>query len=362
MLWCIILCLPLLANAKKLTTVAAPPVNDDCANAITITPGNTYSGTTIDATDDSAPFVSCVGTGVSRTVWYRFIGTGDPMTLSTCNSGTDFDTEINVLTKPIPEFPVDICGFYTCIAGNDNGPGISNPACYDGLGRNLFSVIDEFDTVLGQEYLIRVATGSVTPAGGNFDLEFYEVGVAPVELVDIWGDTYENGNTIAWETSSEENVLWHIIERSKDGESGWSEVGKLVSGTSAANGAFYEMEDKEPFNLSYYRLRTVDYDGSEQVSNVISVKRERPEFDIISIYPNPISSGTVTFKVESEKEESIRIRVMDLAGKNVERFEFDVREGLNEMLVDVSSYRSGVYFVQFESRQGYYTKKIFKQE
>jgi len=53
---------------------------------------------------------------------------------------------------------------------------------------------------------------------------------------------------------------------------------------------------------------------------------------------------------------------MDLSGKEVDRFEYLVRDGLNEMQIDVTDWRSGVFFVQFESRQGYFTKKIFKQE
>lgn len=356
---CMLFCLPFIAIANT-TTVIAPPPNDDCVNAITITPGTIVNGTTIDATTDAGPGLGCSGTGYAESVWYRFIGTGNPMYVSTCNSNTNFDTEISVLTKPAgaPEsFP--ICSFYTCVAGNDNG---ANAACFDpGTGAFIYSVIDEFETVLGKEYLIRISTGSLTGTG-NFEMEFDEVSLAPISLQNFWGEAQDQGNAIAWETASESNVLWHIIESSPDGVSNWGEVGRLVSETSAERGAFYELIDRDPYNSTYYRLRTQDYDNSEQFSEVIKIKRDKPEFAITNVFPNPVMEGNVTFQIDSDRNEDIRVRIMDLSGKTVDRFEHQVRDGLNDMQIDVTNWRSGVYFVQFESRQGYFTKKIFKQE
>ena len=163
-------------------------------------------------------------------------------------------------------------------------------------------------------YYLRVAS-HFEGQTGSFDLEIYDLTAAPISLVGFWADAHEKGNTVNWETSSEENVLWHVIERSPNGFGDWQEVGKLVSETAARHGAFYELVDNEPFNNTYYRLRTVDYDGSEQLSEVVSVKRERPEFDITKVYPNPIMEGDITIQIDSDKNEEINIRVVDLNGK-----------------------------------------------
>ena len=164
---------------------------------------------------------------------------------------------------------------------NTSDPG---PDCAFGGSSNALASIDGVETVNGTIYYLRVAS-HFEGQTGSFDLEIYDLTAAPISLVGFWADAHEKGNTVNWETSSEENVLWHVIERSPNGFGDWQEVGKLVSETAARHGAFYELVDNEPFNNTYYRLRTVDNDGSEQLSEVVSVKRERPEFDITKVYP-----------------------------------------------------------------------------
>ncbi len=97
------------------------PSNDLCANAIQLECGGSHADSTIWATDDDVqpvcqgpPGSCCVEEGAG--VWYSFTGTGDTMTLSTDNPGTDFDTEL-VLYR-------GSCDTLTCITGaDDNGPG-----------------------------------------------------------------------------------------------------------------------------------------------------------------------------------------------------------------------------------------------
>jgi len=276
-----------------------------------------------------------------------------------CGTGTNFDTDLGML-RQMAEF--DFGCFYPSqgIVGNQTSSSGDASCDFGGVVGGLSS-IDAVSTIAGVSYFIRVSS-HFSGQTGNFDLELIDLAPAPVTLVGFWASTWEKGNTISWETSSEENVLWHVIERSSTGYGDWQEVGKLVSESAARNGAFYELVDDEPFNNTYYRLRTVDYDGSEQFSDVVSVKRERPEFDITKVYPNPIMDGDVTIQIDSDRNEDINIRVVDVTGKNVEAFEYAIRDGLNQIRINVSDWRSGVYFVQFQSRQGYSTRKIFKQE
>jgi plastocyanin len=72
-----------------ITAAAGGPANDLCANAEVITCASTVTGSTVAATNtdelDNVP-----GPGV----WYLFAGTGDEVTVSTDNAGTDYDTRI----------------------------------------------------------------------------------------------------------------------------------------------------------------------------------------------------------------------------------------------------------------------------
>lgn len=131
----------------------AQPANDLCANAVTITCGaGPYSGTNTAATGTGQPTTSCTTTPGSFGVWYRYVGTGDVVTLTTCAAATPtMDTKLNVYTGT--------CGTFTCVIGNDDNSG-----CAANTGSSQVS----FASTLGTEYFVLV-TGFGTETG-NFTL------------------------------------------------------------------------------------------------------------------------------------------------------------------------------------------------
>ncbi len=91
---------------------------DTCEIALTISCGDTLTGSTTGATDaeEELPCSGGPGSGdiaFNVGVWYTFIGSGDSMTISTDNPGTDFDTELQLWRGE--------CGALTCIGGDDDG-------------------------------------------------------------------------------------------------------------------------------------------------------------------------------------------------------------------------------------------------
>lgn len=101
-----------------------PPVtNDDCASAITITPG-TYTGTTVGATVDVAPM--CVTTdGTNGGVWYAITGanTCSEFTVSLCTATTTFDSQIRVFEGS--------CASPVCVTGNDDFCGVQSEVSWN---------------------------------------------------------------------------------------------------------------------------------------------------------------------------------------------------------------------------------------
>lgn len=122
-----------------------PPANDDCFTAIPVTCGQTVSGSTLLANYD---YPGYCGTGNDAPgIWYSFTGTGDLVTLSTCDMA-DFDTRISV-------FEGD-CSVLNCVGGNEDGYGC-------GGYTSQFSFISQ----PGTEYRILIHGYYAT---GNFDL------------------------------------------------------------------------------------------------------------------------------------------------------------------------------------------------
>lgn len=134
-----------------------PPVNDLCENAIPLQCEDVVSGNTEYATATGAPATDCFedpwSDDMGPGVWYTLYGTGDDITLSTCDNA-NFDTKIDVFTGS--------CGDLTCYAGNDDGPGCPG-----------FTSELTFSSVEGDMYYIYVSgytINGILSATGDFTL------------------------------------------------------------------------------------------------------------------------------------------------------------------------------------------------
>ena len=84
--------------------------NDICTDAISVSCGDTVTGTTVGATSTGAPTASCGTTSGAPGVWYEFTGTGQDITFSLC--GSSYDTKIQVYSGD--------CSDLICVDGNDD--------------------------------------------------------------------------------------------------------------------------------------------------------------------------------------------------------------------------------------------------
>ena len=129
---------------------------DLCGDALPISCGDLKGGNTTGATDaDEEPACSggpgSGGIVFNVGVWYTFTGSGDSMTVSTDNSGTDFDTELQLWRGA--------CGALTCIGGDDDG----------GAAAGGFSSKMTFLSEADSSYYVYV-DGHGTTTTGNYEL------------------------------------------------------------------------------------------------------------------------------------------------------------------------------------------------
>ena len=114
-----------------------PPPNNDCANALPITCGQTLSGTTVGATNTVLPF--CGTSNTAPDVWYSFVATGVNSTLSTCSPGTNYDSKITIYSGS--------CGALVCEDGNDD-----DFLCPSSILQSTLTI----PTTIGQTYYVEV--------------------------------------------------------------------------------------------------------------------------------------------------------------------------------------------------------------
>jgi hypothetical protein len=90
--------------------------NDLCSGAIALQCGTTITGTNVGSNPNALP--SCVLLASGGGVWYSIVGTGSPITISTCNAATDFDTQLAVFSGS--------CSGLTCVGANTYDNSCSN--------------------------------------------------------------------------------------------------------------------------------------------------------------------------------------------------------------------------------------------
>jgi hypothetical protein len=131
--------------------IARAPANDICQNATALpSDGLVTPGTIIDATTETE-FRACLMDSVG--VWYTFIGTGNSMTVSTCNNLTSFDTVLAVYN--------DGCVTETCF-----GEASDDLACADNSLASGFT----FDSTVDQQYTVQVNNANPNEVEGDFGI------------------------------------------------------------------------------------------------------------------------------------------------------------------------------------------------
>jgi len=118
----------------------------------------------------------------------------------------------------------------------------------------------------------------------------------PIELLRF--DAQKENESVAcyWETASEIDNDYFLVERSADGII-YEPIGTMKGAGTSSQPHTYKLYDASPYLnvISYYRLIQVDFDGSTHISDIASVNfLQNPE---ITLFPNP-SSGQLTIIVK----------------------------------------------------------------
>ncbi len=135
--------------------------------------GDVISGDTRPLSNQLFTMPSCsdfVDNG-SAGIWYYISGTGDSITLSTCSSNTNFDTQLAVF---------DDCSSFNCVAANNDAPSCTTNGAFSSL---------TFATAENKDYYIFVSGREVTDKG-RFELSVECMGCT--SNTTIWKGTINN--------------------------------------------------------------------------------------------------------------------------------------------------------------------------
>jgi hypothetical protein len=187
----------------------------------------------------------------------------------------------------------------------------------------------------------------------------------PVKLLYIDATTNAVDVDLTWATASEMDNAGFHIERSTDGKE-FKEVGFVKGNGNSAEQTNYRLRDEKAFaetgvQTLYYRLLQMDFDGTTDISNMVTVSADKAGDPSVIVYPNPFISEA-TIHVNAAASSDVQIRVLDITGKQVLATGQVLQKGTNTITTEgLSDLSKGVYMVQVMINGEITTHKLLKQ-
>jgi Secretion system C-terminal sorting domain len=211
--------------------------------------------------------------------------------------------------------------------------------------------------------LVCTATTTVNPTstfgtGGtgridNFTVTFQSA--LPIELTSFNAKSNNSKTNLYWQTASEKNNSHFAIERSTDGDV-FSKIGDVKGNGNSTVIQNYQFTDVTPTKgINYYRLRQVDFDGTESISKTVSVNLDGKNQNKVKVYPTLVKDAV---SVELSDESKAEISVRDLTGRVILT---QNTEGVANQTLNLGTLSSGLYILSVRSNEALETVKIYKQ-
>lgn len=227
---------------------------------------------------------------------------------------------------------------YQCTSGNQGGCNTAS------------QVVAYFSSVLGGTFRSHtVQYGCWNGASFNFSTagNCCLTTALPVELsqfdVELSND---NRSHLTWTTESEINNDYFLAQKSTDLEH-WQLVDSLDgNGTSTIQHSYETWDELKEPNIIYYRIKSVDFDGTEHFSEIRSISLVA-DANELSVYPNPVSE-TIFITSDAYHEEYLNVELLDATGKVVKKA--IINSGNGEGLA-VSDVTNGFYILAVSSEK-----------
>ena len=182
----------------------------------------------------------------------------------------------------------------------------------------------------------------------------------PVSLTNFSAKLVEPLVQLDWQTVSEINNDFFVLERSTDGRN-FTEL-TMVSGNGTTNRTLnYQFLDKSPLpGTSYYRLKQVDYDGtSEYVGGIVVITRT--EKQTIRIQPNPIAGDILSLEILGSSDK-IELYIYNTNGQLLRTEIVNTQDGITNLSLPVEDLSKGVYLLKTVFGESILTKRFVKAD
>lgn len=195
---------------------------------------------------------------------------------------------------------------------------------------------------------------NASKASDRFVIFFKAAVTLPVDMLQLKAYKKENQVQVEWNTTNEQQVKQHVVERSADAKNF-----KLLVSVAAKNETVnqYAVTDAAPLNgNNYYRIKTVDVNGSVQYSSVVKVYMGK-EKDV-QVYPNPVKGHVMNVEMNNLPTGNYSFELFNSLGQRVynDRIRYQGNAAVSVKLP--STIPPGVYNLKISKSGNQYTIRL----
>jgi hypothetical protein len=211
-------------------------------------------------------------------------------------------------------------------------------------------------TVTSGTRITALAYATTTGSGNTSEFSgSVNTSALPVTLTSFKGRLNGDKAELTWTTAEEINNSHFEIERSANGQA-YTKVGTVKG--NGGNNNVYQFTDNGPLSaINYYRLKQVDVDGQATYARALALRKELGEITAKAA-PSPFTSF-INLSYKLQKEENIRIRLIDQVGRIVKTYSTRGGAGVNTInLTGLDHLPKGNYTVELTGETVVFRQKV----
>jgi hypothetical protein len=176
----------------------------------------------------------------------------------------------------------------------------------------------------------------------------------PVNFVGVKAIAMNDDVNIVWSTAGESNNRGFFVQRSVDAMN-FEDV-DFVGGTNTTAVVKYSHTDRYAFSSTgmdklYYRIRQVDFDGTETYSNIVSAQRADRTFTQVDAKPNPFTRN-LNLEIVTAEAGNVTVAITDIQGRVVANVPATLSRGVNTLqLNELNEVKAGLYFIRISGTE-----------
>ncbi|UAY51277.1 hypothetical protein [Ferruginibacter albus] len=222
----------------------------------------------------------------------------------------------------------------------DNYTGTKTPLSYTGPVTINFSI----------------DSNSSSQAANRFQIIFNGDNALPVTFTSVKAGKQQNKAAVQWNVENQTNIKEYIVERSADGKN-FSQAAIVNANTNSSTTSYNWTDDASITGDSYYRIISVDLDGTTQNSQVVKVNFAAAVTATISVAHNPVINGSIELLFSNSTAGQYTLNVYTPIGQLIQTNALNCTATNTKLDVPLSKQLSaGVYYLEVMDAKGAYGK------